>query len=55
MMLGELESWGHDIIAVNDTLQEKAGSYAVSDIETNERLAEGTFSLPPNGVKRSEG
>lgn len=51
MMLGELESWGHDIIAVNDTLQEKAGSYAVSDIETNERLAEGTFSLLPNGRK----
>lgn len=23
----------------------------VSDIETNERLAEGTFSLPPNGRK----
>ena len=51
IMLGELVNWGHDIVAVNDTLQKKAGNYVISDIETGERLAEGAFSLPSNGYK----
>lgn len=51
IMLDEMVDWGHAIVAVNDTLERKEGRFQIVDIETEEMLEQGAFTLAPNGVK----
>ena len=52
IMSGEIENWGCPIVASNDTLETKKGTYKVSDIETGEVLASGDFEVEPNSNKK---
>jgi len=36
------------VVASNDTLEEKQGSYTVKNLETDEVLLSGSFSVAPN-------
>lgn len=48
IMIGELASWGQNVLCCNSTLKAVKGSYRVYDIDTNETLAEGNFVSAPN-------
>lgn len=48
LMMGELENWNYHLYAENDTRENVSGTYSVFDIDTNETLAEGEFSVRPN-------
>ena len=51
IMLDEMANWGHTIVAVNDTLEQKQGRFKIQDIETQEVLEQGTFTVGPNGAE----
>lgn len=51
LMMGELRDWHYPLYAENDTLKEINGEYSVFDIESNEILAKGEFSVSPNSEK----
>ncbi len=48
LMMDEMEGWCYTLVASNDTLQEKKGSYRVYDIESKESLCEGDFIVKEN-------
>lgn len=52
IMAGEIESWGSDIVASNDTLKSVSGIYKVSDLDTGKVLAEGKFEVSANENKK---
>lgn len=51
IMAGELENWGSDIVASNDTLKCISGTYKVTDLDSGKLLAEGDFSVGANQNK----
>jgi len=48
VMMGELDNWVYPVICCNSTLTTMEGTYRVYDVDTNEVLAEGGFSVAPN-------
>lgn len=50
LVLGELYDRCQRLFACNDTLSEKTGSYRVSDVDTGDILAEGSFVAPANST-----
>lgn len=50
MMMTEPESWHVRLMAGNDTLTARAGSYRVWDGDTGETLSEGSFASPSNAT-----
>ncbi|MBQ7915317.1 MAG: glycoside hydrolase family 2, partial [Firmicutes bacterium] len=50
MMMDELADWKYTLKAANDTLETVAGTYIVTDMETDEVLSEGEFTAKPNHV-----
>ena len=52
LMIGELRDWNYPLYAENDTLKKTDGKYSVFDIESNEVLAEGEFSVSPNSSEK---
>lgn len=48
LMCGELGDWVLPLVAANDTLETKCGTYCVKNLETDEVMAEGEFSVKPN-------
>lgn len=48
IMCGELKNWNIPVVASNDTLEIKQGTYTVENIETNEIVKSGTFCVKPN-------
>ena len=48
LMCGEMENWHLPVIASNDTLKEVQGSYTVKDLETEELVLSGHFTVAPN-------
>lgn len=51
IMMKEIESWNSSVVAANDTLTEKRGTYKVTCFDTNEVVAEGEFCIAPNTSK----
>ena len=47
----EIKDWKSEIVACNDTLIEKKGSYTITDGDTNEVLRSGSFKVNPNENK----
>ena len=48
LMFDEIRDWHCALIAANDTLTEKHGTYRVIDADNDAILAEGTFCIKPN-------
>ncbi len=48
VMIDEMSDWYYPIIASNDTLKNKKGSFRVYDIDTKQVLSEGRFDIKPN-------
>ncbi len=51
IMMREIDAWNSTIIAANDTLCRKLGTYSVKCYDTNEIVAEGSFEIAPNSAK----
>lgn len=52
IMIDEMRSWSNAVVAVNDTLKEITGNYQITDIETDEVIKSGEFSVASNGISR---
>lgn len=48
IMMNEMNNWGYDIVASNDTLENISGEYKIYDIDTKEVLSNGEFNICPN-------
>lgn len=48
IFMGEQQNWSNPLIAANDTLDIKHGTYKVFDVESEEVIAEGEFEVQPN-------
>ena len=48
LMIDEMKDWNYTLVASNDTLDKKEGNYSVYDIDTEEILASGDFSIDIN-------
>ncbi len=48
ILLGEINDSSHRVVATNDTLQPVSGHYTVSDLDTDEVLAQGDFTVDAN-------
>ncbi len=48
LLMDEMHDWHYDLIAANDTLKARKGSFRAEDIETGEVLAEGRYDVGPN-------
>ena len=51
LMFDELRDWNYTLIAANDTLAEKAGTYKVLDVDDGAVLAQGAFCIGKNTSK----
>lgn len=51
LMIDELANWNYTLVASNDTLETKSGTYKVYDIDDGNVLANGSFSVNPNANK----
>ncbi|MBE5761091.1 MAG: hypothetical protein E7334_03745 [Clostridiales bacterium] len=51
LMMDEMHDWNYTLFAANDTLEQISGSYEVRDIESDEIIASGDFSILPNCSK----
>jgi len=51
IMMREIESWNSALVAANDTLTEKAGTYKLTRYDSNEVIAEGEFTVAPNSAE----
>jgi len=51
IMIDEIEDWNVKVIASNDTLEQKNGTYRITDIESAQILLEGKFSVKANAYK----
>ena len=49
VMIGDPLNGEHQVVAVNDTREEKSGSVAVRDADTGETLFSASFKIPVNG------
>lgn len=48
LMCGEIENWNISLVASNDTLEAKEGSYLLKRLDSDETVANGTFFVKPN-------
>lgn len=48
LMMREMANWCYTLVAANDTLEQKQGTYRITDIETGEVFAEGAFTAKAN-------
>ncbi|MBO7741299.1 MAG: hypothetical protein J6S21_01975 [Victivallales bacterium] len=51
LMVPEVANWQRQVLAVNDSLEVQKGTYQVSDGDTGEIIAEGSFTLNPGEIK----
>jgi len=49
LMIDEMRDWAYTLVAANDTLETVTGNYQVMDIDTDEVLAQGSYTVAPNG------
>lgn len=52
LMIDEMADWNYTLVASNDTLQDKSGTYKIYDIDGGEILAEDTFNVCANSNKK---
>lgn len=48
LMFSEIDNWGITLVADNNTLSSVKGTYEVTDAESNEIVASGSFAVNPN-------
>lgn len=50
LMMGEMDGWSYPLMAANDTLYPVEGAYRVTDVETGEEVAAGSFYAHANAT-----
>jgi len=50
IMFRELEKWNLTLVAANDTLEKVSGTYKVTNLDTDEIVAEGNFDVGENQI-----
>lgn len=48
IMCSEIKDWNINLVAVNDTLETKKGTYKVTDMDSGKVMLEGSFEVGPN-------
>ncbi len=48
LMMDEMKDWAYRLVASNDTLQRKTGTYRVFEVMSGKEYARGSFSVGPN-------
>ncbi|MBR0144312.1 MAG: hypothetical protein IJM21_09090 [Clostridia bacterium] len=51
LLMDEMHDWHYDLIAANDSMETRRGSFRAEDIETGEVFAEGRYDVGPNENK----